>query len=135
MAPDEVVLEVVRGWIAKAEADLENAEIVLRAGPAGPLDTVAYHAQQCAEKYLKALICSRGDDVPRIHDVEALLTRTRLWEQVDLTIEESRLLTDYATVTRYPGEYEPVSHDEATYAVELAKRVRSAVRRVLPEGA
>lgn len=134
MARDEATLDVVRGWIAKAEADLANAEIVLRAGPTAPLDTVAYHAQQCAEKYLKALICSRGDDVPRIHDVEALLTRIDLWEHVDLTVEESRLLTDYATLTRGSGDYESVSDDEAAHAVELAGRVRSAVRGVLPEG-
>lgn len=132
MPRDDVVLEVVRGWTAKADADLANAEIVLEAGPGAPLDTVAYHAQQCAEKYLKALLCSRGQDVPRFHDVEALLTRTDMWNEVDISVEESRLLTDYATVTRYPGDYEPVSLDEADHAVELAKRVREAVRRVLP---
>jgi HEPN domain-containing protein len=131
MPPDDAVLEVVRGWMAKAEADLQNARLVLGAGPAGPMDTVAFHAEQCAEKYLKALLCFRGGDVPRTHDVEALLTRTGLWERVELTVEESRLLTDYATVTRYPGDYEPVSHDEAAHAIELAVRIRAAARTEL----
>lgn len=131
MSTDETVLEVVRGWIAKAEGDLENAKLVLAAGPEGPMDTVAFHAQQCAEKYLKALLCSRGDDVPRTHDVEALLTRTGVWGRIEMTVEESRLMTDYATVTRYPGDYEPVSRDEAGHAVELAERVRAAARREL----
>lgn len=133
MPLDEAVVEVVRGWIRKAEADLLNAQIVLRVGSIAPLDTVAYHAQQCAEKYLKALLCLRGEEVPRIHDVEALLTRTKLWNEAGITIEESRLLTDYATVTRYPGDYEPVSLEEAGDAVDLARRVRSAVRSALPE--
>lgn len=135
MAPRDVVLEVVRGWIEKAEGDLENARLVLGAGPAGPMDTVAFHAQQCAEKYLKALLCLHGEDVPRIHDVEALLARAGLWGQVELTVEESRLLTDYATVTRYPGDYEPVTHEEAGDAVGLAGRIRAAVRDELPEEA
>lgn len=51
-----------------------------------------------------------------------------------MTVEESRLLTDYATVTRYPGDYEPVSYEEAAHAVELAGRVRAAVRGEIPEG-
>lgn len=135
MPPDDAVLEVVRGWVAKAEGDLENARLVLGAGPAGPMDTVAFHAQQCVEKYLKALLCFRGEDVPRIHDVEALLTRAGIWGRVEVTVEESRLLTDYATVTRYPGDYEPVSHEEAGHAVELADRIRAAVQEELPEGA
>lgn len=132
MPRDEAVLEVVREWIAKAEADLQNARLVLEAGPEGPIDTVAFHGQQCAEKYLKALLCFRGESVPRIHDVEALLARTGLWGRVEVTVEESRLLTDYATVTRYPGDYEPVSYEEAGHAIQLAARIRAAVRRELP---
>lgn len=128
MTRDDAVREVVRGWIAKAEADLQNAMLVLDAGPEGPMDTVAFHAQQCAEKYLKAFLCHRGEEVPRIHDVEALLIRTGVWGQVEMAVEESRLLTDYATVTRYPGDYEPVSYEEAAHAVELAQRVRLAVQ-------
>lgn len=49
-----------------------------------------------------------------------------------MTVEESRLLTDYATVTRSPGDYEPVSHAETAEAVELARRVRTAVREGVP---
>lgn len=133
MHPDEAVLEVVRGWMLKAESDLENATLVLRAGPDGPMDTVSFHAQQCAEKCLKGLLCFRGEEVPRTHDVEFLPARTGVESRVEVTLEESRLLTDYATVTRHPADYEPVSHDEAAHAVELAVRIRAAVRRALPE--
>lgn len=132
MPPGNAVLGVVRGWIRKAEADLANATLVLDAGPEGPMDTVAFHAQQCAEKYLKALLCFRGDDVPRTHDVEALLTRADLWDRVEMSVEASRVLTDYATATRYPGDYEPVSAEEAADAIELAKRVRQGVLDMLP---
>lgn len=44
-------------WFAKAEADLQAAELLLNA--ANPLlDIVCYHAQQCAEKYLKGYLVS-----------------------------------------------------------------------------
>lgn len=135
MPRDDTVLEVVRGWVGKAEGDRECARIVLASGPSGPMDTVAFHAQQCAEKYLKALLCSRLQDVPRIHDIEVLLARAGLRNRVEAGLEEIRLLTGYATVIRYPGDYEPVTHEEAGRAIELADRIRRAVRAGLPEGA
>lgn len=97
------------------------------------MDAVGFHAQQCAEKYLKALLCLRGDDVPPIHDIEALLTRTEMWDRIEMAVEESRLLTDYATVTRDPGDYEPVLHGEAAHAIGLAEQIRTAVRKKLPD--
>jgi len=48
-----------------------------------------------------------------------------------LTVEEQRRLTTYATVTRYPGDYEPVSLAEARRAVKTARRVRKGIRSVL----
>jgi len=92
------------------------------------MDRVAFHAEQCAEEDLMALLCVGGDEVPRIYDVGALLARAALWDRLEMTVEESRLLTDYATVTRYPSAYEPVSHAEPAEAVELAQRIRRGHR-------
>jgi len=63
-ASERVIGVVVRGWIEKAENDLKNAALTLRAGLESPTDTVAFHAQQCVEKYLKALLTLRGIDFP-----------------------------------------------------------------------
>jgi HEPN domain-containing protein len=97
------------------------------------MDTVAFHAQQCAEKYLKALLSLRAVDFPRIHDIAELLALAEMGERVALSVEEQRLLTGYATVTRYPGDYEPVTVTEARRAVTMARRVRAAVRKELPD--
>ena len=132
MSADERVLDVVRGWVDKAENDLANASLVLRSGRNGPMDTVAFHAQQCAEKYLKALLSFRGIDFPKIHDVELLLVLAEMTDEAVLSVDEQRLLTAYATVTRCPGDYEPVTVTEARRAVTLARRVRASVRRELP---
>jgi hypothetical protein len=50
-----------------------------------------------------------------------------------LTPQEQDLLTEYAVTTRYPGDYDPISHEEARQAVQLARRLRNQVRRRLPE--
>jgi hypothetical protein len=42
-------------------------------------------------------------------------------------------LTEYATVTRYPGDYEPISLDEAKKAVRIARHVRRQIRKLLPK--
>jgi len=70
--PHEVHLEV-RRWVEKAEHDLRNAEHVLTLREQCPTDTVCFHCQQCAEKYLKALLVFRGIAFPRTHDLVLLL--------------------------------------------------------------
>jgi hypothetical protein len=50
-----------------------------------------------------------------------------------LTQAEQDRLTEYAVTTRYPGDYDPISREEAQDAVLLARRVRNQVRRRLPE--
>jgi len=51
------------------------------------------------------------------------------------TPAEQELLTDYAIVTRYPGEAEDPTMTEAKKAVRLARKVRKTVRNLLPKDA
>jgi HEPN domain-containing protein len=132
MPADERVIVVVGGWVQKAESDLNNAAIVLQAGDEGTADTVAFHAQQCVEKYLKALLVYHGIDFPKTHDIGQLVLLLPPGTTVDLSTEEQRRLTLYATVTRYPGDYEPVTTEEARCAVVLARRAREEIREMLP---
>lgn len=43
-------------WIDKAEGDFATAGREIRVRKLPNYDAVCYHAQQCAEKYLKALL-------------------------------------------------------------------------------
>ena len=135
MTGTEKVIAVVREWVEKAENDLKNAAHTLEMGEDCPTDTVCFHAQQCVEKYLKALLTLRDVDSPRIHDVEELVALLPGDVEVKLSVEEQRRLTDYATVTRYPGDYEPIALDEARQAVKMARRARREIRRILPKEA
>lgn len=135
MPAHERTLAVVRGWVEKAESDLTNATIALGAGKACPADTVAFHAQQSTEKYLKAFLAFRGLDFPRTHDIGELIALMGTGARVQLSVQEQRQLTSYGTVTRYPGDYEPITVAEARRAVALARRVRTAVRKLLPKDA
>lgn len=133
-APERVVA-VVGEWVVKAENDLRNAAYTLEMEEDCPTDTVCFHAQQCAEKYLKAFLVSMGMDFPRNHDIETLVALLPTGIEVGLAATEQRRLTTYATVSRYPGDYEPISLAEARHAVKLARRVRRVLRRHLPKEA
>jgi HEPN domain-containing protein len=124
---------IAREWIIKAENDFKTASHTLKMGIDCPTDTVCFHAQQCVEKYLKAFLVYKGIDSPRTHDIEHLvsLLPESIW--LRLSVEEQRRLTSYATVTRYPGDYEPIPLAEAQQSVRLARRVRREIRTLLPK--
>ncbi|HLB80061.1 MAG TPA: HEPN domain-containing protein [Dongiaceae bacterium] len=127
-------MAVVQEWAEKAENDLKNAAHTLKMGSDCPTDTVCFHAQQCAEKYVKALLVWRGVDFPKTHDLGALVGLLNRRDRPTLDIGEQRKLTRYAMVARYPG-WGPISIAEARRAVALARRVRRELRRVLPKDA
>ncbi len=130
--PDEW-LETVRGWVAKADNDLTAAAQILRLGRDCPADTVCFHVQQCVEKYFKALLVAERVDFPKTHDLNAL-ARLRPEALLDaLTDLERRRMTEYATVIRYPNEESTIPFVEARKAVATARRIRKAIRQLLPK--
>ena len=133
-APDPVIA-VVREWLHKAENDLTTAAHTLKLGAACPTDTVCFHAQQCVEKYIKALLVFRATPFPKTHDIRALraLLPPRFRPKLDAKVQKR--LTDYATVKRYPDAEPDIPLPEARQAVAVARRVRRELRRHLPRAA
>lgn len=60
---------LVRQWISRAENDLLNVRNNLAAQEV-PWDTICFHSQQAAEKYLKAVLVFHTQPVPRTHDLD-----------------------------------------------------------------
>jgi HEPN domain-containing protein len=56
-------------WIAKAEADLATARREADVIESANYDAVCFHSQQCAEKYLKAILVEKSVKFSRIHDL------------------------------------------------------------------
>lgn len=133
MSEANEVLAIARDWVQKGENDLKNATHTLGMRKDCPTDTVCFHAQQCVEKYLKAFLVLKRIDFPKTHDIKELIALLPLKFRPQLTPEEQRRLTDYATVTRYPGDYEPISLAETRRAVKIARRVRNEIRKLLPK--
>lgn len=135
MSEDAERLRAVRGWVEKAEHDLTNAEHTLTLVAGCPFDTVCFHAQQCAEKYLKALLIWHSVDFPRTHDLRLLMQLVPPGVSLGLEIRQVLPLNRYSIEARYPGDWEPIGRREAEEAVAVARKVRQEVRARLPREA
>ncbi len=125
------VERAVREWVEKAEHDLVTAEQALKLRRRCPFDTVCFHAQQCAEKYLKALLVSRSTPFPKVHDIGELMALVPAEMRPPLDATEQERLALYAVACRYPGGCKQLARADAKGAVALAKRIRKTVRRHL----
>lgn len=124
--------EVVKGWVKKAEEDYKAAKILLSASEFPP-SVVGFHAQQCAEKYLKAFLASHRRKFPRIHDLVKLNSSCVEIDSDFENIDDSlHALNPFSVNFRYPGV--EVNAGEAREAMEHAKRVRDVIRRKLGLG-
>lgn len=119
-------------WIDHAEDDFNAAGKLLR-GKKPSIYGACFHAQQCAEKYLKAILVFREQRFPMTHDLVILNT---LLQQagVDMQISEDllELLSSYAVRARYSGETPEM--DDAKEALKIAKQVRAFSRKFLGIG-
>ena len=120
----------IKEWITKAEGDCVSALREYRARKQPNYDSACFHAQQCIEKYLKAVLIKRRIPFSKVHDLEVLLdlclATYPLWEPMR---DDMQLLTQYAVQFRYPGE--SADKEEARKAIKAMKRSLEDVRRVL----
>ena len=124
--------ELVREWLARAQADLHGAEIAL-AGKPLIVEHVCFHSQQVVEKALKAFLVYHAVEFPWTHQIGTLL---------DLCMEQddsfARLvttavpLTEYAVHFRYPFFGPPPSAEQAHAALATARDVLAFVMARLP---
>jgi HEPN domain-containing protein len=118
-------------WIAKADNDLLAATNIV-AGVKVPWDTVCFHAQQAAEKSLKALLVARGEVPPRTHDLTGLLTRALVYEPSLASLAaDATMLTAYAVEVRYPDTLVAFTEADGRRALTAGRRLRDAIVAIL----
>jgi len=126
--------DIVKAWIRKAESDLINATNSINIKPKPPLDTVCFHAQQCAEKYLKAYLVQYEINFEKTHNLgELVLLAAKVDEDFQEIIDISEKLTDYAVDIRYPFLLEEPTKEEARETIEMAEKIKKFVLSKLPK--
>lgn len=120
----------VAEWVTKAEGDFVTAGRELRARKAPNYDAVCFHTQQCAEKYLKAILQENGERVPKIHFLLELLGMILKFDgSYEFLKADLEVLEDYSVRFRYPGHF--AEKDEAKTAYAAAGTVRKFARQKL----
>lgn len=95
---------IMQKWVDKVGGDWGSAGRDFRARQAPNFDGACYHSQQCAEKYLKAMLQEVVIAFPMTHDLEDLLGLLLPVEPNRQVLRPAlQRLTYYAVVHRYPG--------------------------------
>ena len=114
----------------KAEGDLRSACYLL-ALPQQDYFAVAFHAQQAAEKFLKAFLVRHQIPFRKTHDIQELLgLAASVTAELKAELVSAAMLTPFGVDFRYPGE-QVADLRTAQEAVEESQRVRNVVRKQL----
>jgi HEPN domain-containing protein len=121
--------KATREWIEKAEEDLQAAEF-LAASSKSLHGVVCFHCQQCAEKYLKAVLEELSIFVDKTHDLKKLWTVLLAHYRALRSLRRGLdVLNRYSVSVRYPGRR--TSKRQAQAALRWANKVRTACRAIL----
>ena len=99
-----------REWLNRARSDLLMAK-TRREGIY--LEDLCFHAQQAAEKAIKALLIKHSVKFPYVHDLVELLTLLeKAGHKIPKPVRQAGRLTRFAVFTRYPGMAQAISEEE-----------------------
>lgn len=119
--------KLTKEWIEKAEGDYK-VSMNEQSAEEAVYDAVCFHAHQCIEKYMKAILVEKGKSFEKIHDLELLLKQCK---QFIPELEKERdvliWLTQFSVRVRYPGF--GASGIDAKRAVRIMKRIRNMLRK------
>lgn len=104
---DENISKQVLEWLRFAEMDFVTANHLDKTLYPKPMEIICYHCQQCAEKYLKALIEYLGKEIEKTHDLGNLANSIE--ERIEVphnVLVSCAKLTQYGVKIRYPQEFE-----------------------------
>jgi len=111
-------------WLVKAADDLAVAEVV-QASPIGANWAACFHAQQAAEKALKALLVLLGIDFPRTHALERIADLLPPELAASFDREAIILLSPWAIAGRYPEDVGNPTEEETATIVHAARAILS----------
>ena len=116
-------------WLRYAYSDLELARV--DRPPKVLFEGLCFHAQQAAEKALKAVLIAKGVPAPKTHNIRTLLDFLPEHIIPPQEVEDAASLTDYAVISRYPGDFESVDEEEYKETVRLAENVVLRAERII----
>lgn len=114
----------VKVWFRYADMDYDTAVHLLKNMYPMPSEIICYHSQQAAEKYLKGILISFGEEIIKTHDLVFLANEIQNHSLVSADILKiCAKLSVYGVKARYPKEL-AVTENAVKDAVENADRIK-----------
>lgn len=125
----------LQDWLYFAGQDLQAAHILLKEGI---FAQTCFHAHQCVEKSLKAVLVFHQAPVPKIHDLKKLFLLCLRYEEL-LKVHQRSIadLNPFYIPTRYPDALPGALPDripgkgDAKQAVKIAEEVHQTILDLL----
>jgi HEPN domain-containing protein len=129
MTPREALVRETREWLDKSNSDLRACGVLIASDlPAEAL----FHAQQCAEKAMKALLTWHKVLFRKTHELDVLkMLCLPLLATLPDELEDIDQLTKYAWRFRYPGAPYVPDREEAEHAMLVASGLLHAITTLL----
>jgi len=119
-------------WLKFARSDLEYANV--KRTSAMLVEKQLFHAQQCAEKSIKAVLVFAEIQPPKMHNIRELLDLLPQAIEIPDGVVAATSLTRYSTIDRYPGLYENATEKMRKEAVALAETVLDWATSIIVTG-
>lgn len=120
-------IDIVRQWIEKGDHDLGTAQVTFLY-ISRFRDTIAFHCQQAAEKYLKGYLLFLDIPFQRKHSLNYLLglisTKIEVYDEI---YDNASILEDFAVEIRYPDTSIELSDEDIQQALMISKFIRKYV--------
>lgn len=121
------LIEYVNSWLDKANHDLAAAQRLIEIEPV-ILDVGCFHCQQAIEKFLKAYLVFKGNDIKKTHSIDFLLQECAELDS-DFKLIDPKNIEDYAVKGRYPDDSVMPSLNETNEYYTIATNVKLLVNK------
>jgi HEPN domain-containing protein len=120
--------EYLQNWLYRAKEDIAVIDSLFITDPAFYASTICFHAQQAAEKFLKAFLVYHEVDFPRTHDVDFLLIECKKIDSKDFDIDLGSL-ADFGVNIRYPDDFYIPDKEETILYRDIAHTIKKIVEK------
>lgn len=132
-SPEQVQWDFVQQWLNKAENDLQTTDILLKSDIEN-FESIGFHAQQSAEKFIKAMLVRHQVEFPKTHDISRLRSLVLNIDSVlSENLEPADALTPYGVEFRYPGDFPDLTREQAVSAFQIATKTKQVVLNYLKQ--
>jgi HEPN domain-containing protein len=118
------LVNMTREWVEKADHDLGSAKVIYLHLP-DYFDTIAFHCQQAAEKYIKAVLFFHRIEFQRSHDLIYLLELLSRKIEIDESWYKLAVsLNSFSVQIRYPNTIIKLTKEEIESSIQIAEDFR-----------